>query len=208
MQNGLLIAFAGVDGSGKTTQAKLLEKWLEKQRLSVFNYPKIPSYGSWLLDNISITNGFGNEGKDRFSKEFVSLVKAIDRVRGADEFLVKTLETRSIIITDRYFYCDLAKACREEISCVAELQLIYSEMPEPDYIIYLDTPVNKVQDRQMLREKNTEEYQDIVNLSECYRKLDSYSKFIIVENNLDIESVHNKIISIMEIKLNERGFKV
>lgn len=105
-KSGLFIAIEGGDGSGKGTQAKLLEERLRAEKKEVFRI-SFPQYGqpSAKIVEMYLNGEFGKAGEA--PPELVSLAYAIDRFAAAQTLRDK-LEAGTIIIADRYVASNLA----------------------------------------------------------------------------------------------------
>ncbi len=147
MNRGLFIAIEGGDGSGKTTQADLLEQRLS-QTGEVFRI-KFPQYGgvSSKLVEAYLNGQFGELGT--VIPELVSLAYAIDRFAAAKTIRAK-LDAGITVMADRYVASNLAHQAagidsREKRETFYELikQIEYGvlELPRPDLNIVLLVPI-------------------------------------------------------------------
>lgn len=102
LKKGILIVFEGIDGSGKTTQAKIL---LDKLRVKGIDavYFQEPTQGKWgriikekALFPDSLTP---REEVDLFQK---------DRKNNVEKNLKPALEEKKVVILDRYYFSTIA----------------------------------------------------------------------------------------------------
>jgi dTMP kinase len=125
----LLIAFEGIDGSGKGTQAKLLARWLRERGHEVFltKEPTDGAIGKLLRRSLSTSC---------FSPRTEALLFAADRSEHLREIMEKLHEGK-VVVTERYLYSSLAYqgAAGLELSWVKEINAF---APEADLVIYLD----------------------------------------------------------------------
>ena len=101
---GLFIAFEGGEGSGKSTQTKLLKEWLEKQNRSVLltREPGGTDLGN-NLRKILLANETGN-----ISPRAEALMYAADRAHHVFSLIRPALDRGDVVITDRYFDSSIA----------------------------------------------------------------------------------------------------
>ena len=145
---GRIIDFEGIDGSGKSTQAKLLASYLAKNRKK-FSFYKFPQYqATFHGKTISkfLRGEFGLIGD--VSPYLISLAYALDRV-SAKEAIFDDLNDGKIAVCDRYAPSNkahqaakLPPASRARfIRWLDELDYKVNKMPREDYVILLDIPV-------------------------------------------------------------------
>jgi dTMP kinase len=94
---GILIDFEGIDGSGKKTQSRLLERELSQRGfpVSLFSYPDYESeYGK--IINVFL------EGKIDLNPDEQFLLYLLDIVKDKEEVIQK-LQNGYVVIMDRYF---------------------------------------------------------------------------------------------------------
>lgn len=104
--SGIFIAIEGGDGSGKATQAKLLEEKLREEGRQVFKI-SFPQYGepSAKIVEMYLNGAFGKAGDT--PPELTSLAYAIDRF-AASKTIREKLEAGVTVIADRYVASNLA----------------------------------------------------------------------------------------------------
>ncbi|NOZ59512.1 MAG: dTMP kinase [Euryarchaeota archaeon] len=125
----LLLAFEGIDGSGKGTQAKLLARWLRERGYEVFltREPTGGAIGRVLRRGLSTSC---------FLPRTEALLFAADRSEHLREIMEHLHEGR-IVVTERYFYSSLAYQSAAGLE-LEWLRSINSFAPEADLVIYLD----------------------------------------------------------------------
>ena len=150
-KRGLLIAIEGIDGSGKQTQAKLLEHSLTSQGYSVYA-TAFPQYESWFGTMVgNFLNGeFGS--LEAVDPRFSALLYAGDRFE-AKPRLESALNDGKIVLVDRYVASNLAhQVARAAVSKRSEFlrwieHLEYSiyGLPRENLILYLRVPPGQAQ---------------------------------------------------------------
>src|SRR6516164_6148555 len=103
---GLLIAIEGIDGSGKHTQAKLLEHSLRSLGHSVYS-TGFPQYESWFGTMVGkfLNGDFGR--LENIDPHFTALLYAGDRFE-ARQRLETALSSGKVVLIDRYIGSNLA----------------------------------------------------------------------------------------------------
>src|SRR5512138_358310 len=108
---GRLIAVEGLDGSGKSTQIHLLQRWLEQQGLKVF-------FSEW--NSSELVKAATSKGKKRqlLTPTTFSLIHATDFADRYERQLVPLLRAGYVVLCDRYIFTayarDVVRGCRPE----------------------------------------------------------------------------------------------
>lgn len=213
-----LIIIEGLDGSGKSTQTELLEKYLKSKNV---NYKKIklPDYDSpsSTLVNMYLAGEFGKSADD-VNAYAAGAFYAVDRFASYNLNWKKDYESGTLILADRYATSNsiyqmekLDKARWDEYLSWSE-DFEYNKMgiPRPDLVIYLDMPIEASQRLMTSRYNGDENKKDVheanVEFLKSCRKSALYAadkqgwKVIKCSdgvNPLPIEVIHNKIIEIV-----------
>src|SRR5262249_12454796 len=117
VHRGLLIAFEGGEGAGKTTQARLLAIWLREQGYDVIatQEPGATKEGmrprALLLDT----------AHTGMSPRAETLMYAADRAEHVDSLIRPALERGAVVVTDRYVDSSLAYQGRGRNLPIAEI---------------------------------------------------------------------------------------
>jgi dTMP kinase len=138
-RRGVLIAFEGGEGAGKTTQARLLAIWLREQGYDVLatHEPGATKMGMRLRALLLDTAHAG------LSPRAETLMYAADRAEHVESVIVPALERGTVVVTDRYVDSSIAYQGRgrnQPVSEVAGLNKWATGGVEPDLTILLDLP--------------------------------------------------------------------
>ncbi len=125
---GLLIAFEGPDGSGKTTQRKLLKTWLESRGHQVVStrWASSPLVKPLLKVRKRIRT---------LSSEEYSLLHAVDVRHRIETSILPALWAGKTVLADRYLFTALARDAARGLE-LDWLLHAYSPLLWPDLVIY------------------------------------------------------------------------
>lgn len=200
---GIILAFEGLDGSGKETQTKLLEKRLNENNIKSIRI-EFPNYnGEYSIFVKKYLNGeFGEDLNPYVISTFFSL----DRLGVYKTYIEKYIKEGNVVICDRYVYSNLIYQ-GGKISDLSEREKFFNWILDFEYnkcsllkeerTFFLDVPIDislkiiKERETHDIHEKN-EKF-----LRSCYENL----KYISKKYNLEIiECFKNeKLLSIEEI---------
>lgn len=206
---GMFIVLEGIDGAGKSTQAKMLAKWFENKGYEVVltKEPTDTAFGK-LIRRLVLTGG--KEGiidGARISKEAEALLFAADRAEHVKKLIEPSLKAGKVVISDRYFYSSLAYQWARGLDLEWLINL-NAFAPRADLVILLDLPVKESIKRINGRSIRSE-FDKIVELQkkvrENYLKLAEKFEEIRIINALDpVEDIHNDIVALVEHELLEK----
>jgi len=131
---GRLIAVEGIDGSGKSTQLKLLERWLRAR-----GYPvHFTEWNSSRLVRHSMQRG---KKKNLLTPTTFSLLHAVDFADRLTYQILPPLKAGMIVLADRYVYTafarDVARGVHPEW-----VRAVYSPALRPDLTLYFRVPID------------------------------------------------------------------
>lgn len=145
---GKFVAIEGLDGSGKSTQIKLLTKYLDlkgmKYRYLHFPRTDSPLYGEMIA---SFLRGEFGDIKS-VNPYLVALLYAGDR-ENAKHIIQDWLSRNYLVIVDRYVYSNIAFQCAKTETLlekerlkkwIMELEYGYNKIPSPSISIFLRVP--------------------------------------------------------------------
>jgi dTMP kinase len=143
-----LFVIEGVDGSGKSTQLKLLSRFLNRKGYSCefLHFPRTdaPYFGELIARFLRGEFGSLNE----VDPYLVALLYAGDR-RDASEKIRDWLNNNKIVLLDRYTYSNIAYQCAKIddlnaqdklMNWILKLEFEHFAIPKPDLNLFLDVP--------------------------------------------------------------------
>ena len=130
---GRLIAVEGIDGSGKSTQLVLLQRWLAARGYRVH----FTEWNSSRLVRRSMKRG---KKKDLLTPTTFSLLHAVDFADRLTYQIMPPLKAGMLVLADRYVYTafgrDVARGVHPEW-----VRALYSFAPRPDLTLYFRVPI-------------------------------------------------------------------
>ncbi len=194
---GLFIAFEGGEGSGKSTQTKLLKGWLEEQGHSVVlsREPGGTPLGKELR-NILLSHSTGE-----ISPRAEALLYAADRANHVFEVIRPALEAGDIVITDRYWDSSIAYQGAGRVlepGEVARISRWATESLFPTLTIVLDVAADVGLGR--LKKKDRLEAQPLAfheRIRQEYLQLAVLDpeRYLVVDGNMGVDDIYSAIIT-------------
>lgn len=156
--DGLLFTFCGLDGCGKTTQIRLLTRYLADRGLPVC-LTRQPT--DFVRESEIFRNYMDTPEHGEFDYRALSLLCASDRVQHSNRVIARKLEEGNIVISDRYFYSCLANLRARGYAQDSWIYEIARFIPKPDIAFFLDVDVETAVRRVRAREEERDRYIDL-----------------------------------------------
>jgi dTMP kinase len=164
-KKGIFICIEGLDGSGKTTQAKLLAKKLRKSYNAVYTAePSRGKIGTYIRERCLY-------GKKRLSSAVEALLFAADRIEHVENVVLPALNAGKLVISDRYLYSSLAYQGAAGLS-LEWIEKINEHALKPDLAIFIDVDPKTAMRRLKLKKSVME------NMKTQQKVRDVYLKFV------------------------------
>jgi dTMP kinase len=131
---GMLITIEGIDGVGKTTQAKMLAEHLIEQGYEAVQLRE-PTDSHWGKKIKNLSKHGRTATPEEECQWFIN-----DRMEDVKQNINPALEEGKVVIMDRYYYSTMAYqgALGLDVEKIREMNEEFA--PEPDLIIILDAP--------------------------------------------------------------------
>ena len=130
-KKGTFICIEGLDGSGKTTQTKLLAQKLRKSHSAVYTAePSRGNIGTFIRESCLY-------GEKRLSSVVEALLFAADRVEHVENEVLPALHQGKLVISDRYLYSSLAYQGATGLS-LEWIETINAHALRPDLAVFID----------------------------------------------------------------------
>lgn len=136
---GKLIVVEGVDGSGKSTQLRLLEKWLRYNGFEVFRT-------EWNSSELVKSITSKGKKKENLTPITFSLLHATDFADRFERNILPLLHAGYFVLADRYIYTayarDVTRGCDPNW-----VRKVYDFALKPDIAFYFRVPLDTAMDR-------------------------------------------------------------
>ncbi|TET29077.1 MAG: dTMP kinase [Candidatus Heimdallarchaeota archaeon] len=199
-KKGLLIAFEGIDGTGKTTLALMLKERLEALGHSVVMF-KEPTNETEAGKKIRSSYVEGRASLDIELQWFIE-----DREWNVTTRILPALAENKIVFLDRYFFSTACyQGVRKNNDWFSILELNRKKFPEPDLTIIFDLDVQLAIKRIMRDRSNANTFEGMQNLRDVRAlfleifQLDTIGNYILINAEKSIE----EIFELLYVKLQE-----
>ncbi|MDP0489453.1 MAG: dTMP kinase [Verrucomicrobiota bacterium JB023] len=157
---GRLVVFEGIDGTGKSTQVRLLAERLEAEGRSVTlsREPTDGPFGQKLRQSMV-------EG--RLSRDEELRLFEDDRRHHVETLIKPTLARGGVVILDRYYFSTMAYQGARGFDPAEIRQRNESFAPVPDAVIILEIPVEAAMQRIGVRDGSGNTFEKKENLEAC-----------------------------------------
>ena len=198
MKKNLFIAFEGIDGSGKSTQVKLLTDSLKRTGHKVYSTcePTDSPIGS-IIRNIF------NHKIEADHRVIAGLFVAdrLDHLLHKTNGIFRKLEEGYTVITDRYYFSSYAyHGVHMSLDWVIEANSLSADLLRPDLNIYIDIPPDISMKRITNGRSSTELYETKENLKnvrdkylEAFEQLKFKENIFITDGNRSAELIASDI---------------
>jgi len=185
---GKFVCIEGVDGCGKTTQARLLVRNLRHRGFDAV-YTTEPSLGTVG----KLIRSFVLAREERVSVALEALLFAADRVDHVKSEVESLLKQDKIVVCDRYVYSSLAYQGAagldtDWIDCINRFAL------KPDVALLLDVPPEVVVSRLKTKKSVMENMTNLRKVRDLYVRLAEQQRMVLLNGNKSIKEVADSIL--------------
>lgn len=199
---GKFIVFEGIDGSGKTTQAKLLAEYLKGKGREVYLTAEPTAYPS----GVALREALGGKIKKTECQMAVMFVE--DRITHnihPEDGISVLLEKGVDVICDRYYYSTLAyQGQSTDYEWVKAMNLRCPEIRRPDLCIYVDLLPEQSLERISKGRESVEIYENLETLTavrdrflSVIRDLSETDNICIIDGYRTVEEISEDICAIV-----------
>ena len=213
---GRLIAVEGLDGSGKSTQLRLVKKWLESEGVKVF-------FTEW--NSSVIVKRATSKGKKRnlLTPTTFSLIHATDLADRFERQILPLLQAGYVVLSDRYVFTayvrDVVRGCGP-----LWVRNLYSFAARPDITMYFRVPLEVALSRILSSRPNLKYFEAGMDLGlssdihesfrlfqgrlfEEYERLSKEFNFIVIDADRPIEAQQAQVRRIIADRIDLAAFR-
>ena len=136
---GKLFTVEGIDGSGKSTQLKLLHQWLQNEGYGVF-------FSAWNSSPLVKTTTRRGKNRQILTPTTFSLIHATDFADRIEREIIPPLKSGAIVLADRYIYTAFARDVARGVD-PTWVRKLYEFAMKPTIAIYFKVPLSVALDR-------------------------------------------------------------
>lgn len=198
-KQGLLLVFEGIDGSGKSTQARLLYETLLRKGIKAVltKEPTDGPFGKKLRQ-------LAQQGRDEISLQEEYDLFMQDRAEHVEKELIPQLDQGAVVVCDRYFYSTMAY----QGALGMDPETIYAEnarrFPTPDKIFYITVSPTIGRSRITSGRKETPNlFEKEAYLKKVAALFDAmpYDEIVRIDGSNDIAAVQQAVWDVVELIL-------
>jgi dTMP kinase len=175
-KKGTFICIEGLDGCGKTTQAKLLAKKLGKNYNAIYTAePSRGKIGTYIRNSYLY-------GEKRFSIALEALLFAADRIEHLEREVLPALDEGNIVISDRYVYSSLAYQGAAGLS-LEWIEKINEHALKPDLGVFIDIELETAMNRLKAKKSVMENTATLQKVRHVYMKFVAKGELVRIDGN-------------------------
>jgi dTMP kinase len=168
-ENGILIVVEGVDGSGKSTQIHLIDRWLRSKGYDVF-------FTEWNSSETVREITSKGKKKARLTPMTFSLLHSTDFADRYEKNIYPLLRAGYIVLADRYIYTALARDTVRGCDRTW-IKNMYSYARKPDLTFYFRVPIDVAVNRITSGRPKLKHYEAGMDLGLSKDEYESYRIF-------------------------------
>lgn len=192
-----LIAFEGVDGSGKSTAADLLA-----DRLTAAGTPNTVHRNRSLgpvreaLDALAEAEGF-RDRLDMFGADTAQFMAALLKWRELLDIAPLLDQPDHVVVVDRYLYTHLALAAVHGTTNAPRLRRLFGVFPVPDVVVFLDVPPTTAAERVLRRGRDANTVDFLTRLRDGFLALPEMRQFHVLDGTADPAAIVDQVWRLM-----------
>ncbi|HQX43626.1 MAG: dTMP kinase [Saprospiraceae bacterium] len=202
MANPVFIAFEGIDGSGKSTQAKLLREALDKsgQKVLLTAEPTNQTIGSLIRAAFS-----GRMEADHRTIAGLFVADRLDHILHSEYGMLPMQQNGYHIICDRYYFSSYAyQGVHMSMDWVIKANSLSADLLRPDLHIFIDVSPEAAMERIHSSRPDKEMYETLDNLKKvrdqyfkAFDLLKDQENVAIINGDQKIESLHKEVMKMV-----------
>lgn len=190
----MFIVFEGIDGTGKSTQVKLLADALQAQgrEVIVSKEPTDGPHGTRLRQSAETGRLSAQEELDLFH---------LDRKEHVENLIKPALARGAVVILDRYFFSTMAYQGIRGFDPIKIRKTNEAFAPLPDHVFILELDLNTALSRIGVRDGEANEFEQRDALQKCHDVFAALDDDFIKRINAaqSPEQVHREIVDFLQV---------
>lgn len=189
-KRGAFIVIEGLDGSGKTTQARLLTAKLNRSYNAVYTAePSDRKIGTFIRKSCLY-------GEKRLPTMAEALLFAADRIEHVENEIKPALARGKLVICDRYVYSSIAYQGSADLSLewIAEIN---KYALKPDLAVFVDVAPEKVLQRLNRRKSVMENLETQRKVREIYLKFVARGDLALINGDKSLKDVGKELAAVV-----------
>ncbi|MCP4022981.1 MAG: dTMP kinase [Desulfobacteraceae bacterium] len=197
-KRGIFIVFEGIDGSGKSTQIKMLTDSLHKKGYPVFSTfePSDGPIGSLIRKMLS-----GEVETDQRTIAMLFAADRTDHLLNRKNGIKNKVNQKIIVLCDRYYFSSYAYHAQHiPMDWVIQLNQLNEDILRPDMTVFIDVDPKTCFERIEKARSSLEIYEKIDVMKEvrdhyftAFKKLKTKEKVVVVDGNTTTQNVAQSI---------------
>jgi dTMP kinase len=192
-QRGKFIVFEGLDGSGTSTQNKLLCHYLQEQKWPVLTTSEPSSGPIGLMLRLILSKRLSLAADDprsqKLSDNSLALLFAADRLDHMQHTIVPRLDEGIMVICERYYLSSYAYQLGRDRAGLEWLRTINAHCLSPDLTIFLNTSVAVCDKRRQQRNRWNQELFEKSEILQRVAENYQYAISALRQENIPIEVI-------------------
>ena len=191
MDSGILIAFEGIDGTGKSTQCRMLSELLTKNKILNIVFAE-PTKGKWGMKIRKLLS----EGRKGISPEEELKLFINDRKEDVEINIQPALNAGKVVLMDRYYFSTAAY----QGALGFDPQKIKADnenfAPPPDRVlIFHNSPEKSLERIESAREEKSafERSDYLMNVQKIFKSFTG-SRIRFISSDSNLEEVHEQVL--------------
>jgi dTMP kinase len=189
-KRGAFVVIEGLDGSGKTTQAKLLTAKLNISHKAIYTAePSRGKIGTYIRESCLYE-------KTRLPKEVEALLFAADRIEHVENEIKPAITDGKLVVCDRYLFSSLAYQGSAGLD-LTWIKEINKHALKPDFAVFIDVSPEKVLQRLNRRKSIMETLETQKKVREIYLQSVVKGELKLINGDKAIEEVGEALVGVV-----------
>src|SRR5213593_4762722 len=200
-RRGLLVAFEGPDGSGKTTQRKLFKTWLKSEGYDVVTT-------KWNSSDLIKPIIKSRKTVRALSPEEFSLLHGADFRHRVEQIILPALWDGKLVVADRFLFTGLARDVARGLDLDWVLKL-YQPLLWPDLVFYFAVSAD-TSGRRVTATRMPNFYEAGQDVTEVDDPVESYQRFIgrVIKEYESLALIFNFVTVDAEQSISQQHYRI